>query len=52
MNTINQKNRRTGWCLFAVVIGLFVYSFVVIHTRGSLPEPQGLTKWQKIRRGL
>lgn len=52
MNDIAQKNRRTGLLLALVAIGMFVYSFIVIRHRGAMPEPQNLTKLQKILRGL
>jgi hypothetical protein len=49
---LTRKNRRTGFLLAAIAIGMFVYSFLVIRHRGSLPEPANLTKAQKILRGL
>ncbi len=52
MNDKEKKIRRTGLGLFAVVMGLLVYSFFVVKHRGSLPEPENLTKTQKILRGL
>jgi len=50
--TVAQKNRRLGLFLGVVVVSLFAYSFFIIHARGTAPEPQGLTKLQKIWRGL
>lgn len=50
--TRDQKIRRTGLMLTLVAIGLFVYSFVVVKTRGSLPVPTDLTPAQKVLRGL
>jgi hypothetical protein len=47
-----KKNRRTGIALALFVLGLFVYSFVVVRTRGNLPEPPHLTPVQKMLRGL
>ncbi len=52
MMTVDQKNRRLGFFLTLVAVGMFVYSFVVIRHRGALPEPPNLTKLQKILRGL
>jgi len=49
---IQTKNRRVGWLLTAVTLGLVVYSFMVIRNRGRLPEPDNLSKAQKILRGL
>jgi hypothetical protein len=50
--TIEQKNRRTGLALTLLVIGLFVYSYVIIRHRGQIPEPTQLSPVQKILRGL
>ena len=47
-----QKNRRLGFLLALVVFGLFLYSFVIIRSRGQLPPPPNLTPLQKILRGL
>ncbi len=52
MNTIAQKNLRTGLLLGAIALGMFVYSFYVIRHRGQLAEPTNLTPLQKILRGL
>lgn len=52
MTEIKRKNRNTGLALAGVVAFLVIYSFVVVHTRGDLPEPPNLTKMQKILRGL
>jgi len=49
---VEQKNRRVGLLLGAIVIGMFIYSFLVIRHLGAVPEPQNLTKAQKILRGL
>src|SRR5437879_4978689 len=46
MNTIAQKNRRTGILLALVALGLCIYSFSVIRHRGRLPEPAHLTPLQ------
>ena len=47
-----NKNRRTGLFLTLVLFGVIAYSLIVITKRGSLPEPQNLTRVQKILRGL
>jgi hypothetical protein len=52
MNDLAQKNRRLGLFLAFVALSLFVYSFVVIRSRGQLPTPENLTPAQKILRGL
>jgi hypothetical protein len=52
MSDRRARNRRVGLLLSALTLGLCLYSFLVIKTRGKLPEPEGLTKWQKIFRGL
>jgi hypothetical protein len=49
---LERKNRRLGLFLAFVALGLFIYSFVVIRSRGQLPTPQNLTPLQKILRGL
>jgi hypothetical protein len=48
----DEKIRRTGLMLTAVLFGMIVYSLVVIKTRGRLPEPENLTRLQRILRGL
>ena len=52
MTTMDQRNRRVGLLLTAIAVGMFAYSFYVIRLHGSEPEPQNLTKVQKILRGL
>jgi hypothetical protein len=49
---LEQRNRRTGLILAAVLAGVVIYSLVVIKTRGNLPEPANLTPLQRILRGL
>src|SRR5262249_30893116 len=51
-NPMKAKNRRVGAVLALIVAGLAIYSFLVIKSRGSLPEPENLSKAQKIFRGL
>lgn len=46
------KNQRVGLALAAITVGLMVYSFLVIKTKGREPEPANLTKVQRILRGL
>ena len=50
--TPHQKADRTGLWLALILVGMIVYSFWVIRTRGRLPEPTNLTRTQKILRGL
>jgi hypothetical protein len=50
--TQQQQVRRTGLTLAAILLGVILYSFFVIKSRGSLPEPKNLTKLQRILRGL
>jgi hypothetical protein len=52
MTDLSRKNRRLGLLLTFVVLGLFIYSFIVIRSRGQLPTPQNLTPLQRILRGL
>jgi len=52
MTTIAQKNRRTAFLLMAIMLGMFIYSFLVIRHRGQIPEPTNLSPVQKILRGL
>lgn len=49
---IKTKNRRLGLALALVVLGISLYSFIVIRTRGRMGESAGLTKAQSILRGL
>ena len=42
----------TMMMLAFVVLGMFVYSFLVIRHRGRLEEPSHLTPLQRIWRGL
>jgi hypothetical protein len=52
MMSMEEKNRRTALILTFVLVGVIVYSLVVIKTRGRLPEPAHLTRLQRILRGL
>ncbi len=52
LTLINNKNRRVGLCLTALVVGVIVYSLAVIKTRGRMPEPENLSHVQRILRGL
>jgi hypothetical protein len=47
-----QKANRTGVVLAFILLGVVIYSYIVIKTRGKLPEPANLTRTQKILRGL
>ncbi len=47
-----ERANRTGLWLALFLIGLIVYSYIVIDARGNLPEPPNLTRLQKILRGL
>jgi len=50
--TNEKKNRRVGLLLTLFTMGMFLYSFLVIKTRGHLTEPAQLSKKEKILRGL
>ena len=50
--TGQSKIRRTGLLLLGLVLALVTYSLAVITTRGRLAEPTGLTRWQRIWRGM
>jgi len=49
---LQAKNRRTGLCLLAVLMGVIGYSLIVITTRGHrpLPSPKEMTSFQKMQR--
>jgi len=49
---MKAKNQRTGWLLGLFTLGMLLYSFFVIKTRGHLAEPVQLSKKEKILRGL
>jgi hypothetical protein len=50
--TPRERNRWTGLGLAGLLVLLIAYSFIVIKARGRLPEPQNLTRVQKVLRGL
>lgn len=52
LETLRHKNRKVGQALVLILTGLMAYSFLVIKYRGRLPEPTGLTPFQRILRGL
>ncbi len=52
MSAPAKRIKKTGIALALLVVGLFIYSFLVVYHRGDLPEPPNLTKTQKILRGL
>lgn len=50
--TLEAKNKCVGMLLTLFTLGMLLYSFLVIKTRGHLPEPVQLSKKEKILRGL
>ncbi len=52
MKTDDVRNRKVGWGLGVLILGLVIYSFWVIQHRGHYVEPPNLPKWKKILRGL
>ncbi len=52
MSDLSRKNRRTGWLLAFIALGISLYSLAVIRTRGRLPVAASETRAQRLWRGL